>query len=288
LLQNDLTVNIHDICSSGMLRMVSPELFVEALKQNNLDVKDVGFGSDEGRIDFGDFKINNHKIQYQVCGLFAGDEHITFPKGTPKELVDKVLGVLQLTIAEEMLQHHNRKLGFVVTPSEALATMENNLVDYRDKELTRANSEISEAKEVLKGKRSFFNTILKDYKPPPTLGEAIARMAIRMTILDEVVTEKMKRQSATLRYLVKSYIEWKIKITGFENLHNSFQQKIKENFEGLSTSPDRGWGPLNKKQQKEIKYLKNALANQTLIESAIKQGDKILPELKKQLESATP
>jgi len=283
ILQENLMVNIHDVISCGLLRMVGPRQLVEVLKQNGVPIKNKNFWSEEGRLNLGDFEVDGLKIHYQVCGLFAGDEYIVFPKSTPKKLVDKVLAVLQLTIAEEMIPHHNRDIsGFVVTPNELVAGAEGNLTSYRDKELTKANNYISEAKRVLDGEISYFDGLLKNYKRSKTLGEALLNMSLHMITVENFVKSNIKEK--TMAYLVESYFDWKTKTTGFEDLHKSFEEKIPSDYECLSTSPQRGWGKLDKRQKQELKHLKKAVDNPKLIEEAVKIGNKLLPKLKKELE----
>lgn len=266
-----------------MLRVVSPYEFVEALKQNSFEVTNVEIGHKEGRIDYGYFVINEYNIQYQVCGLFAGDEWIIFPENTPKNLVDKVLAVLKLTLAEHMIQHHNQDVGFVVTPGEFIAEVENKVLSYRDKELNRAREAVNDARNILKGKRSFFDKELKNYTRSKTLGEAVLLMITRMMILDTTLKEEMRNEKEINIFLVKEYLEWKIKTTGFENLYDSFPEKVKSNYEGLSTSQERGWGEHTDRQKKEIRFLKTALDNPKMIIDVMKLGDKILPILQEKL-----
>lgn len=284
MLKEDLTVNIHDIYPAELLRLVHPEQLVESLKQHGLPVKDVAFSSEEGRIEIGVFTVNNHKITYQVCGLSALDEYIIFRKNTPQELVDKVLAVLELTMAKEMIKIHQRKIGFALTPNEFLAITDKKLEVYRNEKIAEANQAIEEAKQVLKGEKSYFDTKLKNYKRPPTLAEALIEMGMKMIALDNFVEDKMKNENETIRYLVKSYIEWKTKITGFENLYKTFQEKIKSRFEALSTKPQKGWGELNEKDKKELKILETAINNPKLIETAIQKGELILPQFQQKTE----
>jgi hypothetical protein len=280
-----MKINIHDLVEVGLLRLVSPEEFVEACKQNGIIIKNENYWSEEGRLNFVEFETGEVKIHYQVCGLFAGDEYIIFPKNTPKQLIDKILAVLQLVLAENLVQHHNREVGFIMTPSELVAKLDNSTLDYRNKELNKTKTKIDEALLVLKGKKSYFDSLLKDYKPPKTLGEAIFHIALTLQVVEDTVSECLDTKDKRLKYLVKEYLEWKIKTTGFETLYDSFEDKVKTSYEGLSTKTERGWGELTTKEKVEFSYLKKAISNRKLIEKTIIEGNKILPLLNNKLKT---
>lgn len=289
----DFRINLHDIYPVGLLRLVMPnELFTALsrfLPHRKIIVEEIGF--EEGRINYGFFKIDGHPFYYQVCGLFAGDEFFAFPKTFPKPLVDEILAAWELQAAFELKKHLNNYLSEenaleiegkkikILTPAEALAEQSIEEKTKYVKQLTKLiNEGLTEAHQVLNGAKSFWESKLRKYQPRKTLGESLLEVALLGQKISQLVEKHLQQEPPEIRFLVKSYLEWKVKLTGFENLFNSFDEKIRTVYQGLSTAPQRGW-PLTSKEKQECVYYKKALEDKKIAEKVIALGEQLLPLL---------
>jgi len=289
--EEKFSVNIHDVFSCGLLRLVSPDELVAVLRQKlqNRKVEDLGCEKEEGRVEFGYFNVDGFKVFYQVCGLFAGDEYFEFPKEMPRRMIDEVLAVWVQTAAEVLAAHLEREHAVdvggkkikVLTPEEFLVEGdEKKRVEYILEQRTLISKAKTEASQVLAGKKSFFNKKLKNYKRRQTLGEALVKMCEQSSKIEETVKAALKNESEELRFLVMDYLKWKVKLTGFENLYKSFKEKVKSQSKGLATSPERGWGPLSEEQKRQVAYLESAVTDKELFRQVVKIGESLLDKVK--------
>jgi len=288
--QEKFTVNIHDVFSPGLLRLVSPEELIASLqtKLPARKIKNFGCGAGEDRVDYCWFSVDGYKIYYQVCGLFSGDEYFDFPKNTSKRVIDEVLAVWVQNAAftlgthlksEQVIQVGESKIK-VLTPEEVLVEGDLKKKEaYSKKRQMQIQRAFNEASAVLTGKKSYFDAKLKNYQKRPDLGEALIKMVERATKIDDVVNCELKNEDEPFKFLVTEYLKWKTKLTGFETLYRTFRAKIEGKYRGLSTSPQRGWGPLSEEQNKQVVYLKAAVDDAALIKKAIEMGEKLLPKI---------
>lgn len=285
-------MNVHDVFSCGLLRLVSPWELVAALKQNlqNRKVEELDCGEEDGRVEFGYFNVDSFKVFYQVCGLFAGDEYFEFPNQMPKRMIDEVLAVWVQTAAGFLAAHleeeHAVEVGGkkmkVLTPEEALVEGdEKKRVEYILTQRAFISKAKSEASRVLAGKTSFFDKKLRDYEKRQTLGDALVEMLDQSNKIEETVKAALANESEELRFLVKEYLEWRVKLTGFETMYKSFKEKVKRQSAGLATAPERGWGPLSEEQKKQVAYLTSAATNRELFQQVVWIGESLLEKVTK-------
>lgn len=284
------TVNIHDIFPCGLLRLISPQELVEGLRLtlSGRKVEVIDWGSEEGRINFCTFSVDGVEVYYQVCGLFAGDEYFEFKEGTPKRLIDEVLAVWEQLAADALSEHlgaeHTVEIGGakvkILTPEEALVEGD---ARKRAEYLAKRRAEIAmarlEASRVLEGKASFFDRKLKNYKRRQTLGEVMVEIAEMSDRIDKVVERALAGEPDEVRFLVKEYLEWRVKLTGLETIYRNFKEKVESRHRCLSTLPERGWGQLNDEQRRQLAYFESAMADKELFRRVVRIGNDLVPQV---------
>jgi len=291
-----MRINVHDIAiTTGMLRMVGPEkLYGEIKKQKGILFKRTrsnGFGCEEGRVDYGSFTVDGYKIYFQDCGLFAGDEYIEFTEDTPKELIDKILAILVLTYAKEVKKFRSSqiteglpKIGNIqiVDPAMFLAKE-----DGFDKFITEMEKELKEketkANEVLQGKGSYFDDILKNYKPIPTLATTMLESAIQSLKRKEFAEKKGKELSLSEVevYLLNEYFEWKSRGGSEDWLFPIFKKRIESDAKPFEPfDREEIFGKEYAEHAKKKRRLADVvLKDDFIMEKIVKLGEDLYPAL---------
>jgi hypothetical protein len=217
--------------------------------------------------------------------MFAEDEYIMFPVGTPRDLVDKSCAILVQTIAEKNINitEEERKIGNmkIVDLSEFVAERD-ELIELRRKRRKKLHEAMEFSKKVLRGEASYFD-ILRNYKRPPTLGEALLTSSTIEKNIKQFVDSL--RVDDDTKYLLKEYFDWRFKTTGFESLYSSFPEKIESVYKGASTAYERGFRPLiqflgeGKEHEKKVLALKRANENRKIVDDVMKLGEELYPIL---------
>jgi hypothetical protein len=288
------TVNVHDLYDTGTLRTVSPEELVAALERRlqGRTVRAIGFCSGDSRMDRGNFTVDGFEVYYQVCGLFAGDEYLTFGKGTPKQMADEVMAVWQIAAAKRALEHlrefeeMSKEEGGpkVVTMDELSAGQsEEGRRIYAEKVCSEVEAAIDEAELVLGGRKSYLDGRLRGHRRSETLGEALNRMCMLQEAIDSTIKRELQSESEITVILAKSYLQWKLKVSGFETMYHSFRKKVKRTYEGLKTAPQRGWGPfLDHKYPLELEAYRRANEDPAVFDRAVEAGKSLLQKVREE------
>lgn len=299
-LEKDLKVNIHDVAPLSGFRQVDPYSFVQYMERTfkGQKIKTLGYGGDEDlREENCTVKIGRHEIEYQVCGLSGLDEYLLFESGTPKNIVDKTIASLVMVACGDTVAKpaSSSRAGNMIigTPDEIVEREKGaeSLDRYHKRKMRKAISAMNFAKKVLNSEKSYLDTVLKDYKKPPSMGEAFVMMFEAHDEIRNFIKEKFGDRSELEQYLFESFYNFNLKVSGFEDFHKSFTDKLRSNYEGKRTADERGCGPIidseeggREKHNKELKFLEETVKNYGLVRRIIKDGKVYIPELKSRIE----
>lgn len=296
-LEKDLRINIHDLPpETMMLRMVSPEEYFEALKEElscRHRIETIGVDFEEPRTENGKVSIDGYEIFYQVCGMFHGDEFLVFQKGLPKKIADEALAVLSRYIAlEEVEQEGICTINGVkfCTPEAFMAEQEGRQDEYHRKKLTKAQKAIEDASQVLDGRKSYLDSFLADYQTPLTFAEGTELQAEEDESIKSFIQEKFPGKSDTDIFLIAYYFEWRLKPYRFLGNQTTFRSELEELLEARSTAEERGWGGIirdlgKEKHQKEIEAMKQILSNPDSLSAFEKEASQYVDELSGRLKA---
>lgn len=275
-MEKEFKVAIHDIATISLLRMVDIPILISALERYFGDrISGVEMGSKLDRVSYCYFTLDRTKVYYQVCGLFSGDEYFIFKRDVPNDVVDKVLSVFILTLCEEEEIYYNKECQYG-KPSTKEIDIE--YLNLHDNNLKTISSMRREALEVFKGKKSYFNTKLKNYSASATLADAIANSYNLDQFIENVVNETDNED--IIKFLMKQYLEYKLQTSALDKNRPNFTQRIEYDFKAMNMRDFSSLGDELEKHLKELtKNLSRAYHNPSLISTAEEEGAKLLPSV---------
>lgn len=280
LLKKDMVAKTFDVTHFDQaLRFLGPDEYISALEQQlggSYKIRALKTGHEEGRIDYGWVRIGKWNVYFQGCGLDGGDDYLLFRKGTPKDLVDKSIAVLEKTVAEKEMKYFGGK-------SE----------EEKVERTKKYRGYIDEAEKVLRGQASYWNTTLKNYMPRDrSMLEDTFDNFILVLNRRSYINHKLSGKSPAEKLLVDRYLEWKHDQSRKSILTEpTFQGELKRLVEFMGKYDYKDFtllkiGDAEKKElskhiDEKISYYKSGLENPDLLKQIIAVGEELYPRWEK-------